>query len=129
MPLETHIDEKRQRVVLTIVGEITIEEVVETIRRWIKEPGIKPGFGVLTDHTRIGKAITTEQAKELIRNFQNMSRFLAGARWAAVTSSPASYGMVRMISAFAEAVPMEVEVFQSFEEADAWLGAGDAGAD
>ncbi len=121
MPLESHIDAERQRVGLKIVGDCTIDEVLKTINLWITAPRIERGFSVLSDHTLVGKSITTEHTKQLIEYFQDLSRFLAGARWAAVTSKPASYGMIRMISAFAESVPMEVEVFQTFEEADAWL--------
>ena len=81
----------------------------------------QPGFGILSDHTEVGEPITTPQVMQLIEHFKTLSDVIAGARWAAVTSKPASYGMLRMISTLAESVPMEVEVFPTFEKAEAWL--------
>lgn len=39
-----------------------------------------------------------------------------------VTREPASYGMMRMMSVLVERVPMEVQIFETIEEAEEWLG-------
>ena len=121
MPIDSYIDETRRCVVTKIYGDFTLDEIIDTINRSVRDPKFRPGFGVLSDHTRVGEPLTTPQAAGMVNHLESLTEFFAGARWAAVTSKPASYGMLRMVSVLTERVPMEVQIFPTHEEAEAWL--------
>lgn len=122
MPLEYRIDRERRRIVVTVTGDFTMEEIVALIDTSTTDPDFEPGFDVLSDHTGVGRVITPAQAQGMVAHLRSISERVAYARWAVVATKAASYGMLRMVAALAEAVPMTVEVFSTVEEAEAWLG-------
>jgi hypothetical protein len=121
MPVDFKIDTERRLIVATVFDEISDTDIIETLNSSISDPDFEPGFNVLSDHTRITRPITTEQVKLMVGHMESLSDHLAGARWAIVTNSPASYGMMRMLSVFAERVPIELQVFRDADEANRWL--------
>jgi hypothetical protein len=121
MPIRHWVEADRRRLRAVVSGDITMEEIVGAITASVEDPDFELGFDILSDHTEVGEPISTEQVKQTTAHLQQLSQQLAGARWAIVTSKPSSYGMMRMLSVFAERVPMSVEVFRSLEAAEAWL--------
>ncbi len=126
MSLDAYVDEERNYVIVTIKGDFTIKDIVRMITRAVNNPKCRPGFSILSDHTEVGTPITTEQVKGLMKHLSSLSDKMAGVRWAAFTTKPASFGMMRMVSTMAESVPMEVEVFSTKEEAENWLSTSKA---
>jgi hypothetical protein len=106
-----------------VSGNVTIEEILEAINGSIDDPDFRWGYDILSDHTRVETAITTEQAGTTAEYLASLSLYFAGSRWAVVTSKDVSYGMMRMLSVFLERVPMDLRVFRSFDEAENWLAA------
>jgi len=121
MPIESHIDEERRRVVARVHGDFTLGEIFEAINRSVQDPRFRPGFSVLSDHTAVGEPLTSLQAQQMVEHLNSLTEFMAGSRWAVIASKPASYGMLHMVSVLAEHVPMDVRVFSTHEEAEAWL--------
>ncbi len=121
MPIESYIDEARKRVVARVRGDFTFTDIVETLERNLGDPRWRPGFDVLSDHTEVGEPITPSQARRMVVRLGALSDLLTGSRWAIVTTKLASYSMMKVIALMAEQVPMEIEVFTSLEEAEAWL--------
>jgi hypothetical protein len=121
MPVDFKIDTERRLIVATVFDEISDTDIIETLNSSISDPDFEPGFNVLSDHTRITRPITTEQVKLMVGHMESLSDRLAGARWAIVTNSPASYGMMRMLSVYAERVPVELQIFRDTDEANQWL--------
>ena len=121
MPVDFKIDTERRLIVATVFDEISDTDIIEALNASVSDPDFEPGFNVLSDHTRITRPITTEQVKLMVGHMESLSDHLAGARWAIVTNSPASYGMMRMLSVFAERVPIELQVFRDADEANKWL--------
>jgi hypothetical protein len=121
MPILVQVDTRRRLVVAKVLGDFTIEEIVKGIDDSVNDPNFEPGFDVLSDHSEIGTPISVTQAKQMIAHLESVSHLMAGARWAVVAPKPASYGMMRMLAVLAERVPMKVEVFQTLDEAQAWL--------
>ena len=122
MTIESHVDEERRCIFAKVSGKFTIQEIVETINKSVQDPKFRPGFSVLSDHSQVREPITAQQAEQTIEHLVNLSDSMAGSRWAVVTTTAASYGMMRMLSVLAERVPMEVQVFSSQSEAEVWLG-------
>ena len=126
MPIINIIDEEAGRVVSTVSGDFTIEDIVTAISGSVKDPRFRPGFHILSDHSSVGVPLTTTQAKQMIAHMEALSKYLRGSRWAVVTTKAASYGMFRMLSVLAERIPMEIQAFRSHEDAEAWLSSNDA---
>lgn len=121
MPIERRVDVERRRVVAKVSGKVTLDEIIEAIDSSLQDPLFEPGFDVYSDHVGIDRVISTPQARALAAHLKSRAAQVAGARWAVVTRTRASYGMIRMISAYAEQVPMEVRAFETHAEAEAWL--------
>ena len=121
MPIHSKIDAERRLIVATVFDEISDTDIIEALNASISDPDFERGFNVLSDHTRIARVITTEQVNLMVDHMESLSDHLAGARWAIVTNSPASYGMMRMLSVFAKRVPLELQVFRDADEANKWL--------
>ncbi len=115
------IDKQAGIVFAMVEGRITLEEMVQTISRVANDPDFHTGFGVLSDHRTIEIPATTQQVSGFIQHAKRLSSTLGGTRWAIVVSSDGSFGMMRMLSAFAESVPLHVEVFRDYEKALGWL--------
>jgi hypothetical protein len=121
MPVDFKIDTERRLIVATVFDEISDTDIIEALHSSVNDPDFEPGFNVLSDHTQVTRAITTEQVKLMVDHMELLSDRLAGARLAVVTNSPASYGMMRMLSVYAERVPMELQIFRDADEANRWL--------
>ncbi len=105
-----------------VSGDFTFDEILDTVTKAVNDPDFVPGCDILSDHTQVGEVLTMSQARRLTVHLRGLSEHFAGARWAVVTTKPASYGMMRMLSVLVEEVPMQLEVFHSFEDAERWLG-------
>lgn len=121
MPIEYRIDKSRRRLLARIHGEFTFAEILKTIEAATQDPDFEPGFDILDDHTGIDRAITIEEAKMLAEWLTTRAGRLAGARWAVVTRRIDSYGTMRMLSALADRMHLQIQVFTTFEAAEAWL--------
>lgn len=115
------MDASRRLVLLDISGTLTLDEILDAIRRSVADPAYQPGFGVLSDHTAVEEPLTPSQAREMAARLEEVAGSVGGSRWAVVTAMPASYGMIRMVSALVEPAGIDVRVFTSHEEAGAWL--------
>jgi len=119
MTIESHIDHTRRRIVARVVGKFTIADIRRVIDASVNDPDFEPGFDIFTDHTEVGDPITTEQVKQMVEHLRD--RALAGARWAALVNTPASYGKLRMVQMLLRDIPIDVQIFTSRREAEAWL--------
>ncbi|MDX1649755.1 MAG: hypothetical protein R3263_07855 [Myxococcota bacterium] len=123
MPIRAWIEKDRRRVRAAISGAVGMADILRAIDESVAHPDFERGFDVLSDHTEVTRVITVGQLREMVAHLESLAPQMAGARWAVATRRPASYGMMRMLSVYAERVPMTVEVFDSLVEAEAWLDA------
>lgn len=121
MPIKQWVEPDRRRIRAVVDGDCSIFEMLGAIDFAIRDPDFVPGFDVLSDHTKIGEPLTTPQAQAIVTHLEGLAEQMAGSRWAVVTRKPASYGMMRMLSVLIKSVPMRLEVFSSFDEAEQWL--------
>jgi len=124
MPIEISLDADRQRVVARIYGRVTLEEIREAAGGVFGDPAMRPGFKVLSDHIGIEEALTTEAVHGLAGFLDANRPILRGVRWAVVTSRQASFGMMRMLAAYAESA-VSIRVFLDPAEAEVWLDGSD----
>ena len=121
MPININIDKDKRRVHATLIGEVSFDEMVEAIYSAVDDPLFTPGINILSDHTKLERPIKTNQAQALATHIDKLNKHFANSKWAVVTNKQASYGMMRMLSVFLKKVPMTLEVFYSYGEADTWI--------
>lgn len=121
MRINCTIDEMLQRVVMKLPESFTITDITNAIDESIRNPAFRPNFDILSDHSDVVEPISVQVAKQMISHLEGLSQIFAGTRWAVVAPNAGSFGTLRMVAAHAERVPMEVQVFRLYEEAEAWL--------
>jgi len=121
MPIEYRIEKDKKKVSAIATGIVSVEDMVRATTSIVKDPSFIPGFDILSDHTRIERPLETEQLKALVSHMTGLTTYCSNSRWVVVTSKVASYGMMRMLAAYLAIVPMELQVFYSFDDAEKWL--------
>jgi hypothetical protein len=73
----------------------------------------------------VERALTSSQLLALVTLMEAHPERFTGARWAMVSTRPASYGMMRVLAARAQLVlGMRVRIFHDVLRAQQWLDAG-----
>lgn len=121
MPISASFDHQAHLVRIEVGGTLTLSEMKAAIDTVVKEVGRDGGFDVLSDHRGLETPATGVQLEALVEHLRWHGQAMHGRRWAIVTCTAASYGMMRMLSVFAERIPMQVSVFLDLGEAERWL--------
>ena len=129
MGITFSIDPERGRLHMTIGAEFTTEEVTSAMRAVIDSPALPDGFTAISDHTRVQRPLNQSQLFQLVSLMERNAHRFEGARWAIVSTRPASYGIMRVLAARAQlALRMRVRIFFDVQRATNWLETGsDAG--
>jgi len=118
--MEVSLDPERRRINVRLVGDFTLEEILDGIARAVSHPDFEPGFDILSDHTLIERAIETDELTSVAERMRDLAPVLDGGRMAVVVSRPASLGMMHMMRVVLEDV-LDVRVFPSVSDAEVWL--------
>ncbi|MBM4168516.1 MAG: hypothetical protein FJ215_05095 [Ignavibacteria bacterium] len=121
MPIDCWVDAHRKRICAVVRGEFSIDDIVHAIDTAIHDPAFERGFDIFSDHTQVTRNISTQQVKFTSAHLARLSDHLVGSRWAVVTGSELSYGMMRMLSAHLDQASVTLRVFRSSKDAEAWL--------
>ncbi len=121
MPVEVSLDTFAHTVRLVLSGTLTLKDMTAAIDALVAEVGQEGGYDLLSDHRRLTTPATVAQLEGLIEHVRLKAKPLHGRRFAVVTATPASFGMMRMFSVLAGQIPIEVAVFQDMAEAEQWL--------
>jgi hypothetical protein len=125
VPITYRIDPRRKRVYCTIEGTVELPEMVALVESVIGDPDFAPGFGILSDHRRVDRALTSAQLHGFLDFLSRVAERLQGSRFAVVTLKAASYAMMQVLRTLLPhraGIPMEV--FTTLQDAEAWLDAG-----
>jgi hypothetical protein len=121
MPITTSVDNDKQLTTHTVIGEISFEEVMTTLRQfWEGQLTIS----VLWDFRKGSMArfsfIEIERVADYV-TFQAEKR--TGRKTATVVSRESEYGLSRLINTLRviRKVPLQLKIFRSMEEANQWL--------
>ncbi len=121
MPLTEHLDREARVVRLVATGELTSADIRDALHRAIALVGGERGWNVLSDHRLLTAPATTAQIKLTVSDLHEFGQCFHGTRWAVITAGAASFGMIRMLGALAESVPITVRAFTEADEAERWL--------
>lgn len=127
MPATHSIDAAAGLVRLKLSGVLSAADMVETVKAVLAE--LEPGrsYDVLSDHRALEEPASRDQILGLVAFLTRHGTPFHGRRWAVIAAGPASYGMMRLLSVHAEAIPIEVMPFREPREAEAWLARTRAG--
>ena len=122
MPCHYVIDQQHRLVISTGWGRLTFAEADSYQHQLKNDPDFDPAFHQLLDATAVTALdMSAQQAKILIQR----SLFRPTSRRAFVATSPALYGMGRLIAVYGEmaCIPQQIAVFYDRQSALEWLGA------
>ena len=109
---------------MAIEGSFTDVEMSSVVREIATASELPTGFTMLSDHSRVERPIRPSQVVELVALMEQFADRFKGARWAIVSTRPASYGMMRVLAARVPlAIPMQVKIFFDVDRASQWLDA------
>lgn len=128
MPIDYEIDPQRKRVHVSVHGSVSVGEVQELVRAIARDSRLRGGFGILSDHRRLDRTLSTEALHQVAEVLEEQLDAFRTARWAAVVARPSSYGNMRMLAARASMLgaEMQIRVFTDLDHAVGWLDATDA---
>ncbi len=125
--IETTFEDETGLTLVKSRGKLTVEDFHAWSEQYYPD---KVTSRILWDETEADlSALDTAALRDLARQGRERSDPRRGGRAAIVYATPLEYGLGRMFQAFTEieGLPFEVQSFQNFEEARAWLGVqGDA---
>src|ERR1043165_4042969 len=102
MAVTYSIDPEARIVFVTITGDSSFTEWSEAMLKVLADPQYRPGFNFLSDRRQQTEAPSTPSAKGAAEFLNQHSSEMGHYRWAAVSNSPAIYGMLRMFSIYSE---------------------------
>jgi hypothetical protein len=114
-------DAEAHLVLATISGPLSLPDMEATVRAVIACPGADPTDHILTDHTGISAPITPPDLERFLAILEFHADGLRRRCWAIIAGTPASYGMMRMLSVGASRIQLDVRVFHDEAAARAWL--------
>lgn len=106
-------------------GVCTLPDLKKSVDAVVTDPRWTPGMGVFTDFREANASrLSSEDMRNYAVHLGSHTAAIAGSRAATIVDKPLNFGMVRVWEAHAaiQGHPVEHRLFQSVEEAEAWLG-------
>jgi hypothetical protein len=122
VPIETTLDHEGRLVTFRVTGTMDTKEMLDAVEKTFvqREPGVV--YNVLSDTRAVDQPATPDQIKSLVGDLMRRGT-VQGMRAAMVVGTDASYGMMRMMSAYAEPLGIHVGIFRDTDAARAFLDA------
>jgi len=127
VPLTKQIEQPQQLTIITGTGELSYDEVLNTIRSFYAE---SPTLNVLCDLRQASaERISSSQVNQIAELIQKLKRVRKGGRTAIVSSRDVTFGVARMLEALIN-IPnddfaYELRVFRKIKDANRWLSKND----
>ena len=120
MPITYERDDVRQRIIVTTIGIVGLDDMLAVMDRQAAEGTWQ--YGILYDSRRVASVGSQTDVRAGLKHVETISK-THGRRGpvAFVTTMPAAYGMVRMYSTLAGQIQQAVEVFRDIGDAERWL--------
>lgn len=115
------VDESAKLLRFEIVGDWTTDEMERVTLEGVRAIAGREGYDALCDLTRTGRPSTPDEIRRLVLILTDEGSALQGRQAAMVVGNPTSYGMMRMLSALAEPIGIDVKIFREVDEAMRFL--------
>lgn len=121
MPFTYTIDRETRWLEIRIIGHISIEEFSQGVRGMLADSEYSDDFSGLVDVRQMTNVLNVTELRGLA-DLQLTRPGPAGrSRRAVLVASPAHYSTARVFMIFAEAGPVQYQVFYTLESALEWL--------
>ena len=124
MPITYTISSEQRRVSAFATGTIRAEDLHGLIRSLLADPALVPGLRALYDASEAEPDITVLQLAEVAGEVRELLKRGLG-RIAIVAQSRATYRVAKTFTVLAQAIAIDVDVFEELEPAEAWLSEGE----
>jgi hypothetical protein len=123
MPIFYERDDQNRRIVATSIGTVTFDQTIEVIDRQVAERAWS--YSVLHDARASASVPTRDEVRRLMLHLGKLTT-KNGPRGpvAFVVSDPTLSKIGQWYASLGDLTALNVRVFTSIEEADAWLDAG-----
>lgn len=123
MPITYSISREQQRINAFATGTIRADDLHGLIRSLIADRGLIPGLSALYDASSAEPDVTVLQLAEVAREVRGLVKRGLG-RIAIVAQSRATYRVAKTFAVLAQAIGIDVNVFEELDGAEAWLDRG-----
>ena len=120
MPITYTISREQRRVNAFATGTIRAEDLHGLIRSLMTDPALVPGMRALYDASAAEPDITVLQLAEVAGAVRELLNRGLG-RIALVAQSRATYRVAKTFTVLAQAIGIDVDVFEELAPAEAWL--------
>lgn len=121
MPVTFQIDPARRWLEASLSGVVSIEEVMDSVRRMFAEAQYSDDLSGIIDCRELENVLEVTE----LRGLADLQLSRPGPPWrsrrAVVVASPQHYATARMFMVFAEAGPVQYSVFYNMDAALQWL--------
>jgi len=124
MPIESKVDPATGIVSLLQEGEVSVKEQVTVLSGLLRRKELRPPFRVLIDRRAITEIWGRDQVQVAADTLAGFGPIVDGARVAVVVQREVAYGMVRMLQAYTDGLPVKLRGFYEEAEAIEWLRDG-----
>lgn len=124
MPITYTISAEERLVRAFATGVIRADDLQSLIRSLLADPGLVPGFRGLYDASEAEPDITVLQLAEVAGEVRELLKRGLG-RIAIVAQSRATYRVAKTFTVLAQAMGIDVDVFEELSAAEAWLARND----
>lgn len=122
MPIRYTVDRNQQRVVVTAVGDIRLEDMVAIMSELGGQRCLS--YAIRFDARAASLLLSAEETRRLVPLIARLRDEHGHGRIAFVTESDVSFGMARMYATLAAESDPDFMVYRTLSEGDAWLGWG-----
>lgn len=111
---------------VTVRGKVGPDAIVTAMRDRFEDPDHRPGMNLLVDGRGASLILAGQDVRSLV-SFMRETRAQRGSgfRFALVSDRDETFGLGRMLQAYADDLPEDIQVFRDLESARRWvLGSG-----
>ena len=123
MPIKTTYDYWAGVIVYKVIGEISVDDIIEVAGKKFSDPRFSPKMSILWDLTRgTISGLDSKDMRILARSASDAWKKVGGPdKIAIVAEQNIDFGLSRMYSTYAEYYSIDLRVFRSATDAKKWL--------
>ena len=109
----------------SLEGAVPVDTVLRRLEGAFTSPGFRPGMNMLLDGRGAAHHLEAEDIARVSRYLIANRDKIEGGKAAVVVAKTVSYGLMRMLQAQVDGMPIGFSVFYDIDEARRWLGLRD----
>ena len=122
MPIELKYDQTKKILLVTVIGQITLDEITSAFQKITSSSQFAPNVDALWDMRQANFTDTNERLWREIIEVRKQYPERKNYRSAVIATDKFAYGMTRMYELISEGdLPRKLMVFKDFSEGEQWI--------